>query len=538
MTAGRHQLSRGRREVALAVALICALAMGALARVLATRQPVFSDEFVILGNLWEFIQHRTIIPEHTQYPALYSYMTAPVTAAFFAASVLRGMPPSIYDMSEWSAYAPEAAMWPARLVSVACWCVCAWAVYRLAAESLGRWGPGLLAAAAFGAALGTLEYSGYGLPDVAMTMWLALALVQAARLARREHVRRSAVLAGLFAGLAMATKYTATALALPLLVASLLAADDWRIRVRLVGIMVGCAVAAFLVGCPGWLLAPGHYWQGLEYERAHMARGHLGMMGVPVLGQLELLVTADPAVTALAALGLVLLLVRGRSPDPGRLVLAAAAVAVFAMAAPARKQSLQYLFGLYPVLAVVCGVAAGGRTGRGYRWLCAVVLVGSAACGLFWGYRVAMVPDSLTVARQWLNAHLPDDAVVSVDWIDVPRLLTHEEVDPLTEGLRTERVRRLYAGLRVFTGRDIQYTEAFLRDTDADWLVTSSTAYARFFEFGRFTRLPPPPGSELAAEFEQRRRFYQALFEGAWGWEKVHEVSTGNGPTVRVFARR
>ena len=60
-------------------ALIAVLVVAALAHLLATFQPVFSDEFLVLGNFWDFVQHRTIIPSHTQYPALYSYLTAPVT---------------------------------------------------------------------------------------------------------------------------------------------------------------------------------------------------------------------------------------------------------------------------------------------------------------------------------------------------------------------------------------------------------------------------------------------------------------------------
>lgn len=545
-TLSDHPASEAAVSPRLRVILLAIIIIAVVAHILATLQPVFSDEFLVLGNLWDFIQNHTIIPEHTKYPAFYSYMVAPVTAAFVGASVALGLPPSFYDYSEWMAMRPELAMWPARLVSAACWAICAWAVYLLALEALRSRRAGAIAAAAFASAFGLLEYSGYGLPDVAMMMWATLSLVYALRMMRGERPMRDAAIAGGLAGLAMATKYSAAAIALPLLVA-LMAAEvgEGRLRWRMFGAMAGVGALSFIVACPGWVVAPGAYWAGLAYERAHMARGHLGYLGVPVLGQLELLLEADPVLLIAGFAGAFTWAVRGRSRP--LLVVAIAGVAVFAMAAPAKKQSLQYIFILYPVLAVL--VAGGleqfaGRSRQAYGYVVAVALLATGAWGLMWGYRVAVVPDSLELGRQWINARLPDDAVVAVDWIDVPRLISEDELEGLRGDLRTEMVRNALAGFRGFEVVKLQQTEAsnysreFLQETEATWLVTSSTCYARFFEFGRFTRVPPPPGSELRPEFEQRRGFYQALRDGDGGWTLAHEVYTGNGPTVRIYQRR
>ena len=106
--------------------LLGVLVVAMVAHVLATLQPVFSDEFLVLGNLWYFAQHRTIIPEHTKYPALYSYLVAPVVGVFVALSLASGYPPSMHEFPEWVTYRPEMGMWPARLVSLVCWGVCVW----------------------------------------------------------------------------------------------------------------------------------------------------------------------------------------------------------------------------------------------------------------------------------------------------------------------------------------------------------------------------------------------------------------------------
>lgn len=540
-TPAESTAARLLRAFLLAVGLIAALA-----HVLGTLQPVFADEFLVLGNFRDYLQNRTIVPGHTNYPAFFSYMVAPVNALFFGVSIALGLPPSAHDFSEWMMLRPELAMWPARLVSTICWSVCAWAVYRLALEALGARRAAVIAAAAFASAFGLLEYSGYGLPDVAMMMWTTLSLVYALVILRSERPVRDAAVAGALAGLAMATKYSAIASAPALLAAILLARVKTRgVRARMLGALAGAAVAAFIVACPGWILAPGSYWSGLAFERAHMAKGHLGFFGTPVLGQLELLSEVDPVLLIAGLGGAAMWALRG-SQRRGLLLLAIAAAGVFAMAAPAKKQSLQYIFTLYPLLAVF---TAGGLAAMASRYrrpataLLVAALVLTASWGLLRGYRVALLPDSLMLGRQWINARVPSDATIAVDWMDVPRLISEDELATLRGDLRTTMVRNAYEGLRGFEtvemapGEPFWRTREFLRSTPAEWLVTSSTCYDRFFEFGRFTRLPPPEDSQLRGEFLLKRDFYQALRDGYAGWRLEHEVFTGNGPTVQIYRR-
>lgn len=537
VSARPNQRSTVSRRVARAL-LLGVLALALVAHVLVMQQPVFIDEFRILGNFWDFVGGRTIIPEHTAYPTLFSYLAAPFNAAFAAMLVARGGPPAAEDLSEWYAYCPEMGMFPARLLSLLCWAIFVWATGRMGREMLGGSTRALLAAGTAAAAIGPLKYSGYGLPDVAMMMFGALSLLHALRLARGERWRRSALLAGLLTGLAVATKYTALALVVALLAAMLampVKAHRWPAVLR----MAGMALSGFIIGCPGWLLAPAHFWQGFAAERAHMALGHLGYLGVPLLGQLELLLTADPLLIVLAIAGAIVL-ARGRRRHRTELaVLGALIGAVLLMAAPAKKQSLQYLFALYPALALLAAGCAVPMGRRGLRALVplAMGLLVAAGWGLAWSARVAVVPDSLQVARQWINANLPDGAVVAVDWIDVPRLVEQADLESLRADLRTDLVRDAYAGLRGFPSVPIVYDEEFLRTTDAEWFVTSSTCYARFFEFGRFTRRPPPAGSRLRAEFDRKRALYQALQDGRYGWGLVYEMDTGNGPRVRIYRR-
>lgn len=520
--------------------LCTVLAIALFAHLLVTQQPVFSDEFIILGNFWDFVTGLTLIPDHTAYPTLFSYLSSPLTGAFAAVLVAAGMPPTFQDVSEWFAYRPEMAMFPARVVSLLCWCVCVWAAYRMGRELLGGSNRGLIAAAALAAATGPLEYSGYGLPDVAMMMFAALALVYALRLVRAERWRRSALLAGLMAGLAMATKYTAVALVIPLLAALLVMPGPARRRAWVARRLAGTTFLGFIIGCPGWGLAPMHFWEGLASERAHMALGHLGFLGVPLLGQLELLATADPLLLVLAAAGAVMLIRSCRVRRAELLVLGALVAAVLLLTAPAKKQSLQYLFALYPALAVLaagCAAPVRGRSRATVSGVVAVALLLVAGWSLCWSARVALLPDSLVVSRQWINGRMPEGAVVAVDWIGVPRLVEQEELDHLRADLRSAFVRGAYAGLRGFPSVEISYDDDFLRDGAADWIITSSACYSRFFHFGLFTRRPPPNDSPLHTQFRARSEFYRALEEGRYGWRLAYETFTGNGPRVRIYRR-
>lgn len=276
--------------------------------------------------------------------------------------------------------------------------------------------------------------------------------------------------------------------------------------------------------------------------REHMAVGHIGQEGIPLLGQLELLVRADGLLPVLAAVAIIALIAKGRTrKDSALIVLMLAGAAVLLITSMARKQSLQFIFGLYPVMALLVAVWASGLTGRRARsvyGLCAMGFAAMAVVGAWWTYKAVALPESTTVAREWINANVSEGAAMSVDWNYVPQLLDGEELACLREGLRTEFMREAYAGLRGYRMVPMGWTAATLDTTDAEWIVTSSGCYERFFKFGWFTMRPTPSGSPLRGMFEDGYGYYAALLGEHARWQVAHEVSTGTGPTVLVFVRR
>ncbi len=104
--------------------------------------------------------------------------------------------------------------------------------------------------------------------DTLAALWIVLAVEQALALPDDPRLRRS-VLAGLFTGLALATKYFGGVVALPVVLAHLLAQRQLGGR-RAWGRLVlagGVAVAALLAFLPQIVTAPGEVLAALRYQR-------------------------------------------------------------------------------------------------------------------------------------------------------------------------------------------------------------------------------------------------------------------------------
>lgn len=531
--------NEGRWTRTLRVVLVVLLGAAALAHVLATLQPPFPDESFITRNLLRFFQQRTILPEFAFYPTLYSYMVAPVTGLFAGAMVLSGMPPSIGDWREFSYFERLVALWPQRIVALACLAVACWLTYLIVVELTQRRWAGLLAATLLATSPGTLEYGSLGLPDIPTMMFTTAALLYGLRLARRESVRRNALLAGLLAGLAVAAKYNAVVIGPALLLAVWAAGEDLRSRARLAGTSLAAALAGFIIGCPGWLIAPAIFLEGVRYQMFCQSVGQMGNIGVPLLGQIELTAVSDPHILVLGLIGAVIVSrPRGRRREAA--VLIALIITVYVVAAPGGRQRLHYLLPAWPAMVILgaWGIAAAGRALKP-TLTAAAALAMVAACGLIvlTGFRIGVVPRSEDVARAWLHANVEPMAPMVVDWAYVPELIDGGEIEALRREISTEYVRDLYAGLVPYEVSRPEYDAGFLEETAKQYVITSSGCYERFFEYGRFAHRPPDPGTRIGAEFHRRKRFYEALFAGHGGWRPVYDVATGNGPRVVIFAR-
>ncbi len=229
----------------------------------------YIDEGHVLHHVSYLLAQRTWEPDTYSYPTLPFYMIAGVTLAcspVYAAvhgRPLRGdlspAPPRYYDVVE-----PTELLVLGRLVTLA-FSLGIVVLAGLLARRLAGPAAGLLAAwlAALVPALVARSVVVNINPMAAFFALAALYFVEGAREGGRP--RHGAVMAGVMAGLAGATKYPAAVVCLPVAVAILLASAPWRERLVRLFLAGGSAIAALLVVMPALLLRTQDVLAGVRF---------------------------------------------------------------------------------------------------------------------------------------------------------------------------------------------------------------------------------------------------------------------------------
>jgi tetratricopeptide (TPR) repeat protein len=415
--------------------------------------------------------------------------------------------------------------------------------------------------------------------DLPMAFFVGLAAYLALRLGERASVRACA-LAGAAAGLAASCKYPG-AIALVPCVLALLLADAGALRaaapakrspaprspasrarterrragpapaartsrpgaasarVRAIAIVLVAAGVAFLVTSPYVLLDRASFLKDLGAEREHMRFGHFGTADGPAWGYYALAwtrVLGWPLGVASAA-AVALALVRRQR---GALELAAAIALYYAVVGSWSMKADRYLAPLVPI-ALALGAAAlaevlgrwpalRARTAALAAWG-AVGIVGIATTLALWAPITARLePDSRTLARRWVEANVPEGALVAFEpygpTLVGPSDLLAMDAD-VAARLRTATPRpRLYATLaipmfQVAPARSAPFYDAALYRPVDVFVVTGSVR-------DRYRGDPAAFAAQLA--------FYAAL-EGTTT-RLASFRAAGSGPQIAIYGVR
>ena len=522
------------------------LLVGALAavRIASCAQYAWMDEEHLVRNLAHFYKNRTLLPSHFNYPTLFSYLSAVPTGAWVMVLHWAGVVPSVADFGVLHLLGSRLPLLPGRALSALFGAATILMVFRIGERFFDR-RTGFAAGAALGFSGLHIQFSALALPDVTMTFWATCA-IYFSLCALRSGAVRDFALAGAFVGLAASTKYNGGLIILAIMAVLLIALRDrqallspraWLNRYSVVaGVAFACA---FLIGSPGWVLEPHSFWEALVYERSHMAEGHLGSFGIPYGHHLAAFWEWETTLALLFGAGVLRAIVR-RSREV--MVLLAVAVPSFILVGSWQKRDLHYLLFLYPVLALLGGLLVSEislwverRAGRSLALLTVssvfIVPICSSAISAWRCTR----EDSRWVAYRWIQSHIPEGSRMVVDWAYLPTLITEENKRDWREEISQKFYDRCLAGIRTYRLIDFEYNPSWLREVEADYLVTSSYCYDRFF-----TTAPPPPDNPLAGAYQRRRETYVALTRDggeALGWRKVEESWTGNGPRILIYSR-
>lgn len=299
------------------------------------------------------------------------------------------------------------------------------AVYLVGRQLLGV-RPGLLAAAAIAVMPLHVLHSHYATVDVPQALFIALALLYAVKIGQRP-VTRDYLLAGLFAGLAMSTKYNGAVVLVAPLVAHFAALRDDEKAVRLVAwqplAMLAMAALAFLVTSPYTLLDWEAARRDILFELGHMRAGEEPARSADPNGflfhGLGLTLTTTGA-TLVGLLGLVGIIARRvRRAGLGLIVFG---VVWFVMISLANVRYCRYEVALAPVLAVLVAAApvALQRKRVEARLVGVLVAGASVALGMWVSAQIGMTlrrdPDPRDLGLQTVEQVVPPGRTVGMAW--------------------------------------------------------------------------------------------------------------------------
>lgn len=402
------------------------------------------------------------------------------------------------------------------------------AVYSIGKRLWGR-RAGLLGALALAAMPLHAQHSHFLTVDVSATFWETLSLLWAVRLATGAPKPWRAVLwAGVFAGLAAATKYNLALAILPLVMACILegptppqaasppvsggeggpdevldreegainhipAPDSLASslpqrgsRLRWGWVLLGLAafILAFLVACPGAILEHDLFWRDLRFEAVHVqnrydptfrdtgngfvyhvARNLDAGLGLPLL------------ILALVSIGYALY-----RRERGDGLLAAFALPYYVLISLVAVRYARYTIPLLPILALWVGrmAAAGTRLPQPSwrRWFCGAVAVvlGCTLVDAGWLVHAMADTDSRDEALTWIKAHASAKATfgfASMPWFGTVQISPYFSM-PEPGAWQTwtspaEAARYIYAG----QGWDL----ALLKSANPDFVILSEFDY-------------------------------------------------------------
>ncbi len=453
-----------------------------------------------------------------------------------------------------------------------------WAVY-----AIGRrlWGEivGLIASLILAVMPLNVQQSHYLTVDVPATFWIALSLVWSARLMQIGLEREGekpvspwlcAVLAGVFAGLSAATKYSGIIVVLGIGTAvwmrMLRDKMPWTRAAQLKLVGVFCAFATFVLICPGCVLTPGVFFRDLRYESVHVMQHpeiyfqHTGLGWVYILSRnLDAGLGLPLLIAFLVSVGYAM-----KRRDYGDGLLAMVALPLYVLFGAAQSRYARYDIPLLPFVAlwtarmmveVAAGFAMRGfsttlvpRSGRNDNKSALAVkcIFGVVIAYTLLDSAFLIAPMTQTDPRDraaiWLNQHAPAPTpigFVNEPWFQTPPINPYFTMSIPGAWLSTttpqEDVRYLYNSSK-------PYDLAMLNNDKPPVVVLSE------FEYYDIMRLKLPIGRDYV---QQLNRNYNPplVFKSVHplgGLTEIGGLPTQDlphdmlypGPTVLVYTRR
>lgn len=517
-----------------------------LLRITACFKYGFIDEYPIFGNIHNFVRNATLVPTHFNYPTLFSYLATIPTGIEAIVLYLQGTLQAPQNISALTSLDSIIPLLAARFTSVFFGLAAILLLFRIGVKFYDI-NTGIITAALLTFSLLHIKYSSFALPEATM-VFFATCSIYFSLTALRTRSLRDFVLAGSFVGLTATTKYNGVLMILlPLSVHMVLVYNEGKLLSprawinKKITLCVLAAICLFIVGSPGWVTNTSSFWQGFIFERSHMARGHLGAFGMPYLQHLNLFWQEETTIAIFFAVGLIYAIKRRTTQDIALVVLI---LASFLYIGSWQKKSLRYLIFLYPALTLLSArllsevlLKLKNSKVRLARFSSLLIIISV----FIWPARNAVVyahqqtlTDSRHIAYKWIQENIPDGSAIVMDWAYLPKLLTEKRKNSLLSGQQQPFYETYLKNVNTYKLIPIVFSPNWLRKTKANYLLTSSSCYDRFFN-----KAPPPRHNPLFFRYRNRKATYTALLknEKEYGWHLYKRFYTGKGPLILVYKR-
>ena len=532
---------RGRAGVAFALVVVLAIALWLRLDGVRWGFPALydPDEPVFEMTALHLFRDQTLNPGWFGHPGSTTiYTLAAINAGVLGWGHLTGVYPDAHALAAAAYLDPGVIFEPGRLFIVFCGVACV-ALTFVIGRALGGQAVGLLAAALLALDPTHIHYSQIIRTDMHASVFLLGAMAFTVAVARRGRMRDYA-LAGVFAGLACATKWPAALVIASPLMAGLLRMerDTWRRDARGMLLAVGTMAAATVLASPYLVIDHATVVRNLTGE---LAPAHLGATGHGWFGNIAWY-AANPLAHSVGWLGIALAVVGAMVACRNRAAAAAMAGPVVFVAAIATQQLVwaRWIVPVLPAIAILVALGLVWLTGQARR-LAGVWPAGLLAAGLL---ALVMVPmaargqadaaerhtDTRALATAWLHAHAAPDASVVFEHGGVD--LMHSRwtlLFPVGEAGCLD-VRKLLGGQIRLTRVDTLRRGSAILDIGAvtmDKIDTCRADYAVLTNYDRYV-------AERASFPEQMTRYDRLLAGAAVVARFVPVTGEVGGPVVTV----
>jgi 4-amino-4-deoxy-L-arabinose transferase-like glycosyltransferase len=377
------------------------------------------DEHAIVDRATAILQTGDYNPHWFNYPSAYIYLQALSYIPYFLLSAARGFGDRIPGTTPYGFY------FAGRLMTALVGTLTVGLVYTLGRRIFDR-KTGLLASVLLAFSLLHTVHSHYVTADVPVAFLITLSL--------EKRSGRHYVLAGVFGGLAMSTKYPALITLVPLLLLPFLTTrrGDWSTLGQRVGLALGAFVAGFLLGTPYAFLDLNSFLNSLGSVLNHYGASQPGFEGSDsALWYLrQILGSADVAPGLLALAGIGWAAFRRSRKDA---LLLAFVIPYYLLLSLWRVRFERHLVALLPLLVILAArFVVEGVSALARRWpaarraetpalaAVAVLVILMPVRAIIDFDRALSRKDQRTIAAEWVNANVPPGSKVVTEALSIP----------------------------------------------------------------------------------------------------------------------